>query len=172
MTKIRPYTTTLWVAEDLSDGDQLTSHINGFLSYLSKPEFPQCYHTLWKNHIRAARYLRRVNFNFVPEDEVFAFSAQRSFQDWARDRLRLHRLEYPTLEEHGLHCKAVRNYRERVLRLVSPKDYTRFQEDWKRQVSLMRQRLMTGSWDHIREYGIGNSPTLLPSFTADDNAGS
>ena len=49
----------------------------------------------------------------------------------------------------------------RVLRLVSPKDYLRFQEDRKHQVRIMRHSLMAESWDHIREYGIGNSPSLL-----------
>lgn len=170
MTTIRPYTITLWVAEDLSNEDQLDSHINEFLAYLSTPEFPQSYHTLWKNSIHAARYLQRATFNFFPEDEFFTFSAQRSFQEWARDRLPLHRIEYPKLDEHGLHCKTVRNYGERVLRLMSPKDYVCFQERRKRQVSIMRHRLMNEGWDHIREYGIGNSP-LLSSFTADHDAG-
>jgi hypothetical protein len=84
MTTIRPFTNTLWVAEDLTDEDQLSSHIDEFLTYLSKPEFPQSYHTLWKNHIHAARYLQRATFNFVPEDEFFIFSTQHSYQEWNR----------------------------------------------------------------------------------------
>jgi hypothetical protein len=54
---------------------------------------------------------------------------------------------------------------------MSPKDYVRFQEDRKRQVKIMRHRLMAESWDHIREYGIGNSPSLPAAFTADYDAG-
>ncbi len=164
MTAIRPYTNTLWVAEDLSNEDQLSAHVNEFLAFLRKPEFPQSYHTLWKSHIHSARYLQRAAFNFFPEDNFFAFSARCSFQEWARERLPLHRIEYPTLDEHELHCKTVRNYGERVLRLVSPEDYIRFQEDRKCQVRIMRHRLMAESWEHIREYGTGNSP-LLASFT-------
>ncbi|PMD18586.1 hypothetical protein NA56DRAFT_691054 [Hyaloscypha hepaticicola] len=152
MTTIRPRTNTLWVAEDLTNEDQLASHINEFLAYLGTPEFPQSYHTLWKNHIHTARYLQRATFNFLPEDDFFTFSTQRSFQEWARDRLPLHRIEYSTLDEHGLHCKTVRNYGERVLRLVAPKDYIRFLEERKRQ------------------FGTGNSPSLLASFTADHDA--
>ena len=171
MTAIKPYTDTLWVAEDLSTESQLASHIDEFLTYLSRPEFSESYHTLWKTHTHAARHLQRATFSFVPEDEFFTFSAQRSFQEWARDRLLLHRKEYLTLDEHGLHCKTVRNYGERALRLVSPKDYLRFQEDRIHQARIMRHRLMAESWDHILEYVIGDAPSLLASFTADYDAG-
>jgi hypothetical protein len=71
MTTIRPCTNTLWVAEELSNEDQLASYIHEFLTYLSRSEFSQSYHTLWKKHIHAVRYLRQATFNFVPEDEYF-----------------------------------------------------------------------------------------------------
>lgn len=99
------------------------------------------------------------------------FQLNVSFQEWARDRLPSYRKEYPTLDGHELHCKTVRNYGERVLRLVSPKDYVRFEEDRKRRVRIMRRRLMAESWEHIRQYGIGNWPSWLASFAADHDAG-
>jgi hypothetical protein len=147
------------VAIHLPRVEAVTIYVDSYLSYLGRPEFPQSYHNLWQTHIQAVRTLQQTSFDFFPSSPVFG---RLSLQEYIRTTRDTHLLTYPTLDEYQRYCKTLQNYSKYVSSWESSPDYETLMELQRQQVLRTRRRLLSQTWEDIREYGVCTPPLLDP----------
>lgn len=147
------------IADHLTRAEALIIYVDNYLAYLGRPEFPQSYRNLWQAHIQAVRTLQQTSFDFLPSGTDFG---RLSLQDYIRTARDTHVLIYPELDEYRRYRKILQNYTDYVHSWQSAPDYCRFVELRRLQVARTRRRLLSQTWEGIREYGICTPPLLDP----------